>query len=46
MILSILDTPSIFVRTRLIIFARSIEYLKFSSKNLLKKKNRNFVLKN
>jgi hypothetical protein len=35
-ILSIYNTPSIFVRTRLIIFVRSIEYLKFSSRNPLK----------
>jgi hypothetical protein len=45
-ILNILDTPSIFIKARLIISARLTEYPKFSSRNLLKKNNRNFVLKN
>jgi hypothetical protein len=33
---SILDIPNIFVKIRFIIFVKSIEYLKFSNKNILK----------
>jgi hypothetical protein len=42
---SIYSTPNIFVKTRLIIFARSTEYLKFSSKNPLKLNERYFGIK-
>jgi hypothetical protein len=44
-ILSTYSTPSIFVKAKPIIFARSIEYLKFSNRNPLRKSNKSFVRK-
>jgi hypothetical protein len=44
-ILSTYNTPSIFVKTRLAIFARSTEYPKFSNKNPSKKNNKSFARK-
>jgi hypothetical protein len=45
MILSIYSILSIFVRARPMIFARSIEYLKFSNKNPLKLNEKYFRIK-
>jgi hypothetical protein len=42
---SIRDTPSIFVKTKLMIFAKLTEYLKFSNRNPLKKNNKSFIRK-
>jgi hypothetical protein len=44
-ILSIYNMPSIFVRARPTIFARSTEYLKFSSKNPLKLNEKYFRIR-
>jgi hypothetical protein len=44
-ILSILDIPNTFVKTKPIIFTKSIEYLKFSNKNPLKQNKKYFGIK-
>jgi hypothetical protein len=44
-ILSIYSMPSIFVRARPMIFARLIEYLKFSSRNPLKLNEKYFRIR-
>jgi hypothetical protein len=42
---SIYNMPSIFVKARLVIFARLTEYLKFSNKNPLRKNSKSFIKK-
>jgi hypothetical protein len=42
---SIYSAPSIFVKTKLIIFAKSTKYLKFSNRNLSRKNNKSFIKK-
>jgi hypothetical protein len=42
---SIFGAPSISVKARPVIFVRLTEYLKFSSRNLLRRNNKSFVRK-